>query len=1235
MDKTAILAEIKSFLDGRNNDLKYLVNVETDSSSNLAECVIHAPGEEPKIIEMRYEPFMYVKDLNKLEIKLYEGHSQIYRDSMAVKYGITIKKLKTGNQKRLLEGYCYKVTSSKSFNSIVNYFNDGGFNPYEKEVDEKGKWKRDKKGKLIYKYRDLFYSPKPVEQFFISTGIRLYKGYEEYKNVHKVTFDIETTGLRYQTARVFAIGVRDNRGFEIILEVDKINDNESEIRLIQDFFNLIHLLNPAVISGYFSETFDFDFILGRAKILEMDLSQVPTSLKKDVPLKRRADVSVKYGNTAEKYTATEMWGISVIDILHAVRRTAAVNSDIKETGLKYIAKFEKVARPNRTYIDGEDNSIGRFYYENKIFLIDEFNNYMQIPENHQETAKKFLALQYNKKKVTEQQYNSLRNQCLKENPGFVTWFREEALPKKLTKFIGGKNLVKQYLLDDLWETEQVDELYNQSSFMMAKIIPTTYQRVCTMGTASIWNLLMTAWSYENDIAIPVCDKKLKFSGGLARCYKSGYTKRLIKIDYASLYPSIQLSEGVFPIFDITGVMKKMLLYLTTTRNIYKKLANNTELNNEEMTLLRQIDPLFHVKYINKELTVADRAMCKIKQLPVKILNNSMFGALGSGMSFNWSDNVCAARITCTGRLHLRHAIHWFNDYGCIALLAVTDGINFHFPEKTKIRITDEGVTMAENEQPIEEMWQYGGKTGIHALIEKYNKEEMKPPYMSVDEDGESIACLNLSRINYATLSVSKDKKTGELKEKVKLTGNTIKSKVMPEYIEDFIDKALKMILQGKSKEFIDYYYDYANDIRYMQIPLKKIASKSKIKNTFTAYKKRGKDKNGRQKGMQAHMELLIEKREQIARELYEKHKDEFILEKVKEVNDIDTIMKLVANYMPPEPELDSMVYYVNCGYKKSHGDSRKIKDKVTGNERFVAKLIDNENLLNNPNLTGEYNYEKYLDAFNKRVMTLLAGFDPEIRKKILVKINKQGDLMGSKDNFVSNNLALLNFDLDDFNESMHLEKLEVEFWNKTGYDPRLIWNGFKMYDDDEHVVYYEIYENALNYLNDLMTKSNKPRIKSINSQYENGDLVLIKDGSEYRVGAFNGTCIQIIRPIVEVPKSELELELDRRREERERKLQELKASELAAKKENGDDPDSEKNHQEMLVKQAIFEDFKNDFSIPERYTLDELIKTEPDAEEMFNYYFKQKKRELVGDPDEDNEDGGEGDDDGDDGDSAY
>lgn len=1204
MDKHIVLGEIKGFLEGYNNDLKYLVNVETDPRNNIAECIIHEPNKKSRIENIKYEPFMYMKDISK-RFMLYGGRTEQYIESKRIKYGIKIIKLKTGNQKRLVEGYCFKLTSSRSYNDIMNYLRDGGIDPYEKLTNDDGVIIKDKKGDPIYLYRDMFYSPRTTEQFFISTQSRLYKGYEEYKNVHKLTFDIETTGLRYQIARVFAIGVRDNRGFETILEVNETNDDESEMKLIQDFFNLVHYIQPAVISGYFSETFDFDFILGRAKILKMDITDLPQGLRTGQQLKRRGNVSVKYGNTADKYTATEMWGYSVIDILHAAKRTAAVNSDLKETGLKYVAKFEKIAKPNRTYINGEDNSIGRFYHENKIFLIDNKNNYIQIPDNYQETAKLLYKLQANKANIVEDHYKLLKNKYLSENKEFVEWFKTDALPVNLTTFIGGRKLVKQYLLDDLWETEHVDELYNQSSFMLAKIVPTTYQRICTMGTAAIWNLLLTAWSYENDLAIPESDKYEKFSGGLARCYKTGYSTRIVKIDYASLYPMLQLTWNIFPIFDITGVMKKLLLYLTTTRNIYKKIANGTILDIEEVGLLQQIDPEIHNKYINNSLTSADILMAKIKQLPIKILNNSLFGALGSNISFNWSDNVCAARITCSGRLELRHGISWFSRFKCIALLAVTDGINFKIPDTTTIRVTDDGIFENQQEGLIEEMWQYNGKTGVSALIDKYNDEEMKPPYMSVDNDGESTSCLNLSRINYATMSNMKDKKTGELKEKIKLTGNTIKSKVMPEYIEEFIDKGLDMILHGNGKEFVDYYYDYAENIRYMQIPLKKIASKSKIKTSLSAYKKRGADKNGREKGMQAHMELLIEKREKIAAELFEIHKDKLNLQKLKNDLTIDDKMKLIANYMPQEPELDSVVYYVNSGYKKSHGDSRKIKDKETGEDRYCATLISAEDLQDNSKMIGVYNYEKYLDAFNKRVETLLVGFAPEVQKKILVKIDKVGNLKKGEFNPLLNELQLNNFDNDDYVESMFLEELEVDFWNKTGYDPRNIWDGFNMRDD--YKVHYDIYQKALDFLNEKMTISGKAKIKSINDKYVGGDLVLLKDGKEYHVGLYNDVYIQIVRNNIDIPKSDFEIELDKKLEENQKKIDDLGESEL-----------STKSDREVFLnaledkRRKYFIEFKQKFGIPLISTMEQVF-----AElENSNVAFEDFIQELEGNIDE-------------------
>jgi len=1227
MDKLKVLTEIKGFLDGYNNDLKYLVNVETNPDNDVAECIIHEPGKDPQIKKVKYTPFMYMKELSDHNIKLYAHNPDILENKM-IQYGITITKLKTGNHKRLKKGYCYKITSRKSYNAIINFLKDGKIYPYEKLRDDEGNEVKDVRGEPVYLYRDMFYSVKPTEQFFISTQSRLFKGIEEYKDIHKLTFDIETTGLRYQLARVFAIGVRDNRGFEIILEVDKSNDDESEIRLIQDFFNLMILKQPAIVSGFNSEDFDFEFILGRAKILGMDLSKMATTLKEDIQLKRRPNVSVKYGNTADKFTATEMWGISVIDILHAAKKTAAVNSDLKETKLKYIAKFEKIAKPNRTYIPGDDGDIGRYYTENKVFVINKTNEYLQIPDEYQEVGRNLYKLQANKEIIGDESYKSHRNKFLKGNEGFVGWFRECALSKDMSTFIGGKKLVKQYLLDDLWETEHVDELYNQSSFMLAKIVPTTYQKICTMGTAAIWNLLLTTWSYDNDLAIPHSDIKENFSGGLARCYKVGYSVRLVKIDYASLYPMLQLTWDIFPMFDITGVIKKMLLYLTTTRNIYKKLANSDKLNSDEIALLKEIDHDVYRKLLTNEITDEDRAMFKVKQLPIKILNNSLFGALGSDISFNWSDNNCAARITCNGRLELRHAISWFKPYGCIALLAVTDGINFQIPDRTTIKVTDDGVFYDQPEGLIEDMWQYGGKSGIGALINKFNSEEMKLPYMSVDNDGEFLSCLNLSRINYATLSLAKDKKTGQMKEKVKLTGNTIKSKVMPGYIEEFIDKGLDLILHGKGSEFVDYYYDYVENIYHKRIPLKKIASKNRIKVTLNGYVKRGKDKNGKDKAKQAHMELLIEKREKIARELFELHKDKFDLSKVKDTTKIETILKFVANYMPPEPELDSVIYSINTGYLKSHGSSNIIIDKVTGLQRYASSLITAEELLENPNKTGDYNVVRYLDAFNKRVSTILVGFSDEVASTMLSKIEKEKtkDEFGNKITqevltrkmFTKDELELKSFDNDEYNESMFLEPREVEFWNKTGYDPRLVWNGFSLHENDR--VYYEIYEGALEFLNDKMVKSGKPKIKSINEKHEKGDYVLIKDGSQYNLGLYNGVHMEIIREAIDVPKSEIELELDRKRAEEEEKLKNL---EITLKFEG----DREKFIKLLRVKHdKYFPLFLKDFKLPPDTQMTDLFSQVDTASGAFEAYIFKVEKEIDSEASEylDFDDGGDG-----------
>ena len=199
-----------------------------------------------------------------------------------------------------------------------------------------------------------------------------------------------------------------------------------------------------------------------------------------------------------------------------------------------------------------------------------------------------------------------------------------------------KYLIERYLYDDIWETMVVDEEFNQANFLLAKLVPTTYERLSTMGTATLWKMIMMSWSYKHGLAIPQKGDKRSFTGGLSRLLAVGYSTDVLKLDYSSLYPSIQLVHDVFPKCDVTGAMKSMLKYFRDTRIKYKKVGCR----------LCSTDPKLSSQYNRK-------------QLPIKIFINAFFGSLSAPHVFPWGDMDMGEQITCTGRQYLRQMIMWF------------------------------------------------------------------------------------------------------------------------------------------------------------------------------------------------------------------------------------------------------------------------------------------------------------------------------------------------------------------------------------------------------------------------------------------------------------------------------------------------------------------------------------------------------------------------------------------------
>lgn len=236
----------------------------------------------------------------------------------------------------------------------------------------------------------------------------------------------------------------------------------------------------------------------------------------------------------------------------------------------------------------------------------------------------------------------------------------------------------------------------------------------------------------------------------------------------------------------------------------------------------------------------------------------------------------------------------------------------------------------------------------------------------------------------------------DAKGKIKLTGNSIKSKKLPLYIEEFLDKGIKLLLEGRGKDFIEYYYEYLQKIFDKNIPLSKIAQRAKVKLTMEDYVKRltQKTKAGNQMSRMAHMELALQN-------------------------------NLSVN-------LGDVIMYVNNGVKASHGDVQKKGDGVQIN----CYMLDPNILENNPDMTGEYNVPRAIVTFNKRIEPLLVVFQQEVRDGLIVTDPAQRGIFTTAQCELINGMPFEDGDQDKLKEDvLDITEQELEYWKKRGLEP--------------------------------------------------------------------------------------------------------------------------------------------------------------------------------------------------------
>lgn len=1002
---------VNTFLNG-HDPMEHIITIECAYDEDKVSIVYINDKGQKRIKLDDFKPFVWVK--NSAAIRLFGGDRKKIMSRLR-QYGISVKKLITTEEgkaevsKRLENGYKYMfyATRRMSNKTFQQFFQEAGV-----PINEKAK-----KDQPNESNRE-FLTATPVEQYMIQTGKRLFKGYNNYDDLTRLTFDLETQGLNPKIHRIEQIGIHTNKGYDKIIEIEgktKAELDAAEMAGIEQAIFILSQIQPDVIAGHNSENFDWDFFMVRYEELGGDFQEMTLRFFKHPIYKKAKESVLKLGQEVEYYRPTVMWGHIILDSLHAARRAQALDSSMKSSNLKYVTKYLKLKKPNRVYVPG-DKITSTWNVQEKVYgFSDTDGDWYRI------TDKRPLMDGY--------------------------------------ELVSGRYIVERYLLDDLWETDKVEEKLNESNFLVGKMLPTTFTRACTMGTAGIWKLIMLAWCYENGLAVPAAAPSKRFTGGLSRLLKTGFVDRIVKLDYNSLYPSIILTWHVSTPIDIMNVMLSFLEYILTQREKYKDLkgaaGDRAKALKKEFAAYDGLDELFK-KNLKTEIQKweIEKTGNDKKQLPLKILANSFFGSYGAPNIFPFGDVDAAEKTTCIGRMSLRLMIYHFTQIGYTPIVGDTDGFNFQMPTDDKFRYTDEhpyiGKGLGRN--TVE------GKpyTKVEADVAEFEDLYMSQAYngginkMGLGIDEYCDATINFARKNYADLMPDGT---------TKKVGNTIKSRKMSGYLEKFIDEGVDLLLRGNGYKFLSNYYDYIEKIYNYQIPIKDIASKGNIKKTIKDYIADCKTltKAGSKKSRQAWYELVIK-------------------ENVN-VNVSDTI------------------YYINTGTKKGHSDVKRVthfyyylngeKTEITkeveklyknqegtkmtrlelAKQQYGSSAFDEDEIILNCKLVPneildkeedvlcseyeglEYNVEKYIDQFNKRIKPLLVCFHPDIRNKILVNNPKDKLFFTEEQSKLVSGYPNKKEDQDTFEALMTPERKEIEFWVKINEVPPFVkecnidWDG--------------------------------------------------------------------------------------------------------------------------------------------------------------------------------------------------
>ncbi|MEO8295613.1 MAG: ribonuclease H-like domain-containing protein, partial [Gemmatimonadota bacterium] len=191
----------------------------------------------------------------------------------------------------------------------------------------------------------------PEEQYLVATG-RTYFRDLPFDRLHRMQFDLETTGLDPARDRIFMVAVREADGRADTLEVHGEGDR-AEADLLRRLVERVRSADPDIIENHNLHGFDLPFLERRARQLGVALSLGRLGIGLRQRPARRGAVDDRDLQRRIRFIAP---GRELIDTMDAVRRYDFATRELPGHGLKVVARHLGLAGPDREMIPGDQVS---------------------------------------------------------------------------------------------------------------------------------------------------------------------------------------------------------------------------------------------------------------------------------------------------------------------------------------------------------------------------------------------------------------------------------------------------------------------------------------------------------------------------------------------------------------------------------------------------------------------------------------------------------------------------------------------------------------------------------------------------------------------------------------------------------------------------------------------------------------------------------------------------------------